>query len=297
MTAFVQGQHQYFVPVLPSRGPDGRGRARTWTWPDSVVEVTPAEAMSLDVDVVVLQRPEELEHLAESWTGRRPGIDVRAVYVEHNTPADVCSVHPAANAHNIPIVHVTHFNACMWDCAGARTNVIEHGVIDPGAMYSGELRRAVAVINEPQRRGRVAGTDLVMSMRERVPIDLFGMCSTRLGGVGELDQSALHREMARRRVYLHPYRWTSLGLSLIEAMFLGMPVVALATTAACESIPPAAGVLSCDLDRVRGALRMYMSDDDAAATAGHAAREHALHRFNVDRFLSDWDAQLREVAA
>ena len=36
--------------------------------------------------------------------------------------------------------------------------------------------------------------------------------------------------MARRRLYLHPVRWTSLGLSLLEAMHLGMPVVALATT-------------------------------------------------------------------
>lgn len=34
--------------------------------------------------------------------------------------------------------------------------------------------------------------------------------------------------MARRRVYLHTARWTSLGLSLLEAMHLGMPVVAVA---------------------------------------------------------------------
>ena len=34
----------------------------------------------------------------------------------------------------------------------------------------------------------------------------------------------MHAELARRRLYLHPIRWTSLGLSLIEAMQLGMPV-------------------------------------------------------------------------
>jgi hypothetical protein len=33
----------------------------------------------------------------------------------------------------------------------------------------------------------------------------------------------MHGELARRRVYIHPLRWTSLGLSLIEAMQLAMP--------------------------------------------------------------------------
>ena len=32
-TALVQGEHEYLLPVLPGRGRDGRGRARTWEWP------------------------------------------------------------------------------------------------------------------------------------------------------------------------------------------------------------------------------------------------------------------------
>ena len=63
-TAFVQGGNRYFVPVLPGRGPDGRGRAETYEWPASVVEVTPEEAAAAPIDVVVLQRPVELERLA-----------------------------------------------------------------------------------------------------------------------------------------------------------------------------------------------------------------------------------------
>ena len=70
--------------------------------------------------------------------------------------------------------------------------------------------------------------------------------------------------MARRRVYLHPHRWTSLGLSLLEAMHLGMPVVALATTEALEAVPPGAGVVSTRLGVLRAALRDYLHDPDAA---------------------------------
>src|SRR5205085_3818023 len=72
-TAFVQGRHRYLVPVTPDRGPDGLGRAGSWEWPDSVVEVTREEAAGHPVDVVVLQRPSELERLAREWLGREPG--------------------------------------------------------------------------------------------------------------------------------------------------------------------------------------------------------------------------------
>ena len=84
---------------------------------DNVVEVPNDRLRDVDVDLVVLQRPHEVE-LAERWTGRRPGRDVPAVYVEHNTPGgDVpFSRHPLADQATIPVVHVTHFNRLFWDC-------------------------------------------------------------------------------------------------------------------------------------------------------------------------------------
>src|SRR5215211_283432 len=145
MTSFVQGRHRYLVATLPDRGPDGRGRADTWDWPSSVVEVSPAEAAAADVDVVVLQRPVELE-LVPSWLGgRRPRRDVPAGYVEHNTPqgriADMR--HPLADRCDLSLVHVTHFNALFWDSGRAPLHIVEHGVLDPGHRFTGTLPRAV----------------------------------------------------------------------------------------------------------------------------------------------------------
>lgn len=65
-TAFVQGPHTYLVPVTPDRGPDGLGRARTWDWPESVVEVPPERLRDEDIDLVILQRPHELD-LVDRW--------------------------------------------------------------------------------------------------------------------------------------------------------------------------------------------------------------------------------------
>jgi Glycosyl transferases group 1 len=298
-TSLVQGRHAYLLPTLPDRGPDGLGRARTWDWPPSAIEVTPAEAAQADVDVVVLQRPHELE-LAERWLGgRRPGRDVPAVYLEHTSPqgriADMR--HPAAERPDLTLVHVTHFNALFWDAGRTPTRVIEHGIVDPGYRYSGELPRAAVVINEPGRRGRVTGTDLLARLNGEVPLDLFGIGAGAFGGVEDLPQERLHDEIARRRVYLHPVRWTSLGLSLLEAMHLGMPVVALATTEVAEAVPTQAGVVSNRLETLHQALRRLVHDPEEARERGLAARRAARSRYGLERFLADWDALLEEVVA
>jgi Glycosyl transferases group 1 len=295
-TAFVQGRHEYLLPVVPDRGPDGRGRARTWDWPASAVEVTREQARAEQVDAVVLQRPIELERLASEWLGDR---SLPTIYVEHNAPQGRIAEmrHPAADRDDVVVVHVTHFNDLFWDCGSTPTRVIEHGVVDPGYRYTGERRRAAVVINEARRRARVTGTDLLERFEgDGVPIDLFGMDAEALGG-DDVPQHRLHDEMARRRVYLHPIRWTSLGLSLIEAMHLGMPVVALATTEAPDAVPADAGTLSTSVERLAGAARELLDDPDRAREAGIAARRAALERFGLQRFLDDWDALLEEVVA
>lgn len=297
-TAFVQGEHQYFVPVLPDRGPDGRGRAQTWQWPESVVEVSPDEAADLPLDAVVLQRPVELHALAEQWLRRRPGTDIPCVYLEHNAPEGAVAAmrHPARDRDDLHLVHVTHFNALFWDAGSTPTTVIEHGIVDPGYRYRGDLDRVAVVVNEPIRRGRVVGADLLARFGRVAPLDLFGMETGALGGVS-LPQEELHDAVARRRAYLHPFRWTSLGLSLIEAMQLGMPVVALATTEVPEAVPPSAGVVSNRMDVLHEALHRYLVDPDSAREAGREGRRAACARYGLDRFLAEWDKVLAEVAS
>ncbi|MFI9248541.1 glycosyltransferase [Streptomyces sp. NPDC053069] len=306
LTAFVQGPHTYLVPVTDDRGPDGLGRAVTWDWPETVEECTPKELGDRDIDLMVLQRPHELG-LAPRWTGRRPGVDVPAVYVEHNSPdaSPERQLHPLAGQSAIPIVHVTHFNRLMWDTGRAPTDVVEHGIIDPGHRWTGTERRAAVVVNEPVRRGRTTGTDLLPRFARCAPLDVFGM---RTEGLAEhlgllpdrcrsrdLPQHELHREMARCRLYLHPVRWTSLGLSLLEAMFLGMPVVALDTTEVREAVPAGAGVVSNRLDVLEDAVRAFLAEPELARRTGAAARAAAQARYGERRFLDDWERLIKEV--
>jgi len=229
---------------------------------------------------------------------------VPAVYLEHNVPGGRVPFdrHPMADQSLIPIVHVTHFNALLWDNGSAPFSVVDHGVRDPGDRYVGDLARAGVVVNEPVRRGRAVGTDLVLQLANEHDVDVFGLqadvlkelpgASPRLRTYEGLDQDSLHTELARRRVYVHPNRWTSLGLSLVEAMMLGMPVVAVASTETALAVPPEAGLVTTRPDALSAAVRELCHDLDRARAMGAQARSHALERFGLARFLADWDEVL-----
>jgi hypothetical protein len=293
----VAGRHRCLIPVNENRDAYGRGLCGR-NWPRAQ-EIPSSRLRDEDVDLVVLQRPEELE-LTARWLGRRPGIDVPAVYVEHNTPRPfaVDSVHPIAGRDDIPLIHVTDFNRLMWNNGAAPTRVINHGIADPGQLYTGEIPAAATMINEPRRRWRIVGADLLEELATGVAIDVWGIGtewfndrsgSHRVRGKGDVPAPRLLRQVARRRVYLHTARWTSLGLSLIEAMYLGMPVVAVAATMAPLVVPAEAGVVSADIPTLAYALEGFVTDLAAASAAGKAARDFAMAHFSLDRFLAEWD--------
>jgi glycosyltransferase involved in cell wall biosynthesis len=141
-------------------------------------------------------------------------------------------------------------------------------------------------------------------MSHDVDVDVYGMGMAALaeraphltGRLHEnLPQAQLYARLGNHRAYFHPYRWTSLGLALIEAMTAGLPVLALSTTEAPEAVAPGTGMLSNDLLHLVEVARRWMNDPDEAREVGHNARRHALQRYGLNRYLDDWDALLKGV--
>ncbi len=301
--SFIGGEHEYWFPPPDPTGRGGASRIRAQTdggVPSNVQEVDRSRLREDPPDLMVLQRLEDVA-LFEELTGRRPGRDVPAIFLEHNTPkTDVPhSRHPFADRPDVLIAHVTYFNAVFWDCRSAPTMIVEHGVADPGLRYTGERRALAFVVNEPVRRWRTTGTDLLPAFGA-LPVDAFGIDAdrlpARLGGscpelsyAGNLSPTELYAALAVRRAYLHLNRWTSLGLSLIQAMMLGLPVLVLDATEASRAVPPGAGVLSADVAELRRTAQVLLDDPAEAARRGLVAREAALERYGLPRFLADWD--------
>jgi glycosyltransferase involved in cell wall biosynthesis len=123
------------------------------------------------------------------------------------------------------------------------------------------------------------------------------MGSEAAGGLGEVPHALLPAFESQYRFFFNPIRYTSLALALCEAMMIGMPVVALATCEYATVVRNGVnGICDTDLAKLIDGMRMLLDDRAEALRLGHEARETALARFRIERFIKDWDYVLRGVA-
>jgi glycosyltransferase involved in cell wall biosynthesis len=292
----AQVPHRFYLPVKAGRPEGYGGRLPGLDWPDNVVDV-PAEGVAdLDLDLVLFQSRrnyvEDREILSDAQR-RLPWI-----YLEHDPPREspTDTRHPFAERDGL-LVHVTAFNALMWDSGDTPTRVIEHGVVVPeDARYTGEIERGLVVVNGLPKRGRRLGADVFETVCKEIPLDLVGLGAEDVGGLGEVSHDQLPRLMARYRFLFNPIRYTSLGLAVCEAMTVGMPVVAVATTEMTTVVENGvSGYADTRIDVLVERMRRLLRDPLEAARLGAGARRTAQRRFDIERFVRDWNAAFDDV--
>ncbi len=282
--------HEFYIPVKPGRPAGYGGRAGSFPWPDNLHEVPIEELRELELDCVLYQSAQHYlldgpELLSDEQ------LALPAIYLEHDPPRQ----HPTDTRHpvddsSVLLVHVTPFNALMWDSGATPTRVIEHGVTIPeDARYSGELTRGIAVVNNLASRGRRLGADVFVEARSRVPLDLVGMGAEELDGLGEVQPPELARFASRYRFFFNPIRYTSLGLAICEAMMAGIPVVGLATTELVTVVENGeSGWIDTRLEALIEHMNALLASPAEARRLGEGARRTAVERFGIDRFARDW---------
>jgi len=300
LRALLAVEHEWVVPVTPGREPGYAGLPTDGPpWPPNVREVPAEEVRELDLDVVVFQhrRNWEVDQHAILNPEQRAGP---RVHIEHDPPftgSPTDSRHPVDDP-EVLLVHVTHYNALMWDSGDVPTTVVEHGVPDRGPLWTGELERGIVVVNHLARRGRRLGADVFARARDGagLPLDLVGMGAEESGGLGEIKPQDLPAFQARYRFFFNPIRYTSLGLAVCEAMMLGMPPVVLATTEHGVTVRDGVnGFAGTDERALHEGMRALLADRALAARLGEAARATALERFGLERFAADWTRVLEGV--
>ena len=291
--------HDFFVVSKPGRPPGYAGASGHLPWGANVHDLPASEIKHARFDCILFQDDAHYltdQHELLSAEQRR----LPKVYLEHDPPrrSPTDELHPA-DAADVLVVHVTPFNALMWRHVRSATRVIEHGVPAPaGVVYAGELPRGIVVVNHLARRGRRLGLDLFVRAREHVPLDLVGMAAEEAGGIGEVRHDVLPQFAARYRFFFNPIRYTSLGLAVIEAMMIGLPVVAFATTEMATVVRNGeTGYVDTSLDRLVAGMQDLVAAPAEARRLGLAARAYARERFGMGRFVADWNAAFAAVAA
>ncbi|GAC1425289.1 MAG: glycosyltransferase family 4 protein [Ktedonobacteraceae bacterium] len=290
-------EHDWYLPTKPDRPEGYGGRGPSFDLPAYMREVPAEEVKNLDLDLIIYQTPKNYGEDADEILSPEQRA-LPKIYLEHNTPKPHATDtrHPVDDP-NVLLVHVTHYNRLMWDNGRTPTIVIEHSVaIHPNVTYRGTLERGVTVINGMQKRPRVTGFDLFLQAQAIVPLDAVGMQTEALGGLGDIAYRHLHQRLADYRFLFSPIRYTSLPLAVIEAMTLGMPVVALATTELPMVIENGkSGYISCDPLVLIEYMRYLLAHPQEAMTMGAYAKRLAQERFGLERFKRDWNAAFEQV--
>jgi glycosyltransferase involved in cell wall biosynthesis len=292
-----QGNYDIYIPTKTEKTEGYYGRGETFSFGTNVIEVPAEEVKDYQFDCILFQtnhnyQVDQYEILSAAQR------ELPKIYLEHDPPRQ----HPTntkhlINAPDVVLVHVTHFNKLMWDNNNTPTRVIEHGVTVPKAVYSGHLNKGIVVINNLPTRGRLLGLDVFLEARKHVPLDLVGMGTGELG-LGEVLHPQLPKFQSRYRFFFNPIRYTSLGLAICEAMMMGIPVVGLATTELSAVIDNGySGFIHTDINYLIEKMKLLIKDPELAKEIGNNGREVAMKRFNIQRFINDWEQLFTEVAS
>lgn len=268
-------------------------------WGKNVHSVPAEEVKNLKLDLILFQSsyPSHKIYLEDQFEILSTNqLNLPKIYLEHEPPRK----HPTDTKHitydsDIMLVHVTYFNSLMWDSGKTAVRVIEHGVVVPKVSYIGDLSKGAVVINNLDQRGRRLGLDIFEKVRKVIPLDLIGIDSEILGGLGEVPHQKLLEALSRYRFVFNPVRYSSLGLSLCEAMMIGMPVVGLATTEVVTVIQnEVSGFLDTNVEALIPKMQLLINDQNLALKMGKESQKIAQKRFNIQRFVKDWEEVISE---
>ncbi|WP_408096182.1 glycosyltransferase [Peredibacter sp. HCB2-198] len=305
-TWHIHGSYLYYLShiphdiYLPRRTDDSLGYCGitpSYPWPTNIHEIPFEEVKNQKFDCVLYQHHDNyLLHQHEVLSSEQ--LKLPKIFLEHDPPREnpTNTVHPVDDP-NTMIVHVTDFNRLMWDCQRSPTTVIDHGVkIPEDVHYEGDLEKGIVIVNNIAKRGRRLGLDIFQKASLELDLDLVGMGWEDVGGIGEVSHQELPAFCSHYRYFFNPIRYTSLGLSICEAMMIGVPIIGLATTELATVVENnVSGFISTRPEELTIAARELVKNKKLADEWGKKAKKRAQERFGIERFIRDWNNTLQEV--
>ncbi len=142
--------------------------------------------------------------------------------------------------------------------------------------------------------GRTTAEHKTFEKELRDKIDAAGL-SDRILFVGE--HTDIERWYQVLSLFIAPQRWEGFGLTPLEAMACGVPVVATDVGAFSELIVEGktGAVIDANLERMTAASAIYLDDDTFRDSSGQAALEHVRENFPLEREAEELIAVYRQM--
>lgn len=288
-----QGNYDIYIPVTKDRDEGYYGRGLTFPFGPNVIEVQANKIRDLEFDLILFQTDKNYQHDQYSILSEEQRKLPR-IFLKHDPPPSLNSP-LIVDDPDVMVVHVTDFNKLMWDNHGLKSTVIQHGVTDNGYLWNGHLQKGIVVINNLSARGRNLGTDVFDLVNSQLPVDIIGMGTEDLGGK-EVLHPCLPEYIANYRFFLNPIRYSSMPLSLCEAMMAGLPVIALSVTELPSVIRDGEnGFIHNDPNYLISKMKLLIEDFELAKKLSENSRYTALQKFSIKRFINEWTNVFDEV--
>jgi hypothetical protein len=296
----TQTKVDFYVPYNDERSSGYAGKTSNFPFGKNVHEVHVDEVKNIDFDIILFQDDKNyLEDQHILFTDKQKSLP--KIYIEHDPPQE----HPTNTKHIVDdptmlIVHVTYFNQLMWDNNRTPTTVIEHGVlVNNDVQYTGTMNKGIVMANNIQsvKRGqRRMGYDILEYVRKQVPIDIIGMGSKEIGGLGEFPYDQIASILSKYRFFFNPIRYTSLGLSVCEAMTIGLPMIGVATTEMVRTVENnVSGFIDTNINVLIEKMNLLIENPQEAKRLSEGAQRLAQKRFTIQRFARNWEKAFQDV--
>lgn len=256
----------------------------------NVIETDVASIKDLQLDCILFQ--DEYSYQTAQYEVLSPQQrELPKIYLEHNPPKQ----HPTNAKHvvedvDVQLVHVNHYNALMWDNNLVPVTVIENGVNENDASFTGENACGIVVFEEDPADDRVTGMDIFGQVKEALQLEIIQI------GKKSITYQNLAEKLSPYRFLFCPNRYASPGFAVQQAMMIGMPVVGLATTDLPTIISnEVSGFVHSDLQYLIQKMQRLIEDHSLAVQLGANARSFALENFSSNRFLAEWKQLIRRT--
>lgn len=256
----------------------------------NVIETSAETLKNLQLDCILFQ--DEYSYQTAQYEILTPHqLELPKIYLEHSPPKQ----HPTnakqlVEDDSVHLVHINHYNALMWDNNEVPVTVIENGVKETDASFTGEKACGVIVLEENPADDRVTGLDIFEQIKEALPLEVVQL------GKKDLTYQNLPEKLSSYRFLFCPDRYASPGFAIQQAMMLGMPVVGLATTDLPTIISnESSGFVHSDLNYLIQKMQQLIEDKPLAHSLGANARLYALKNFSSNRFLADWKQLIHQA--
>jgi glycosyltransferase involved in cell wall biosynthesis len=155
--------------------------------------------------------------------------------------------------------------------------------------YSGTDRDVLAVGQNIRLRGNEKGYDNLLRLAQKFPVSVVG---TGNGGIpGAIGRAADYDELLRHyqshRVFLNPSN--TLGMSTLEAMATGMPVVSFRMINSDIVQNGVNGFVVDSVEEAELALEKLLRNPILAQEMGRAGRSLVGQRFRMESFIQRWN--------